>query len=123
MSLKKIFLRAVFSASIVSLLAVYNNGVQAASCQTSSGSKCEVTCSQGTASAVCSSNSKNCSTSCSDSSGNMERNLIRSLQIVTEGRISEWEAQRFIQRNLDELRWRLPTQKQIYRDGIIINID
>ena len=122
MSVKEIIFKAVFSVSIVSIC-VMQNSVQAASCKTSSGSKCVVTCSQGTASAVCSSNSKTCSTSCSDSSGNMERNLIRSIQIVSEGKISEWEAERFIQRELDELRWRLPTQKQIYRDGIIINSD
>jgi hypothetical protein len=54
----------------------------AAECNTSSGSLCKVSCSTGTASAVCSSNSKTCSTSCSDSSGNMDEILARSMEEV-----------------------------------------
>ena len=65
----------------------------AAECKTSSGSECKVSCSTGTATATCSINSKICSTSCSDDEGNMEINLIRSIQIVTEGRVDREEAE------------------------------
>ncbi len=73
----------------------------AAECNTSSGSKCTVSCSTGTATATCSSSSKNCSTSCSDSSGNLEIDLGRSLMIVTEGQIGESEAREFLRYELD----------------------
>jgi hypothetical protein len=80
---------------------VINFGIsEAADCKTSSGSQCTVTCSQGTATATCSSNSKNCSTSCSDSSGNMEINLSNSLNIVTDGQIGQYEARKLFQYEL-----------------------
>ncbi len=72
-----------------------------AECTTSSGSKCTVTCSAGTATATCSDSSKNCSTSCSDSSGNLEIDLIRSIQIVTNGRLDEYDTRSFVRNELD----------------------
>lgn len=73
----------------------------AAECNTSSGSTCKVSCSTGTATATCNSNSKTCSTSCSDSSGNMEDTLVRSLQIVTEGGLDSYDARDLVQYNID----------------------
>ena len=76
-------------------------GVGAASCNTSSGSTCTVACSEGTASAVCSSDSKTCSTSCSDSSGNLEKNLAESLLIVSEKSVDPWIVEEFMRYELD----------------------
>lgn len=82
----------------------------AASCKTSSGSECSVSCSVGTASAVCAENSKSCSTSCSDSSGNLELNLARSVGIVTGGRVDEYSLREFF-------RYEFDVDRFIYNDG------
>ncbi len=92
MSLKK---HSVCMYVVFALLVLFTFGVSVgytADCVTSSGSKCTVSCSIGTATAVCSSNSRNCSTSCSDSSGNMQDNLIESLRIVAADYLDEEEA-------------------------------
>lgn len=79
--------------SILILSTVQISGpAHAAECSTSSGSTCKLTCSEGTASLVCSDESSACEASCSDSSGNFEFNVLRALQSVSDGRISDWEA-------------------------------
>ena len=86
---------------LLALLTAWTTTGHAASCETSSGSECTVSCSQGTATATCSNNSKKCSTSCTDSSGNMERFLIYSLSFVTDGRIDEDGARDLLRYEVD----------------------
>ncbi len=109
---------------VVMGFASLGTSVDAAECKTSSGSKCTVTCSTGTATAVCNSNSKNCSTSCSDSSGNMEEDVLRSLNIVTDNRASRYELERMIRSEipLDRLRYDGGT-RQFRANGGTITVD
>ena len=108
----------------VLLIAGASLGHADAKCSTSSGSECKVTCSEGTASAVCSDNSKVCSTSCSDSSGNMERNLIRSLEIVTQGRLDSRDARYLLDGRLNVQRlWSRGGRHRVNAGGGTITID
>ena len=92
-----------FSAVALILATFGASAANAAKCNTSSGSTCTVSCSTGTATAVCSNNSKNCSLSCSDSEGNMELNLVRSLQIITDGQLDEYDARDLLYQYFDSV--------------------
>lgn len=80
--------KIVFGVGVVFMVVGFIPLAYAAECKTSSGSTCKLTCSVGTLALVCSDQSTTCEGSCSDSSGKMERNIVRSLQSLSRGNIS-----------------------------------
>lgn len=99
----------------------------AASCKTSSGSKCSVSCDSGTADAVCSSGSTKCSCSCSTNSTSRARNLVNAIAEVTENKLSVNLIENFVFQSLPSLQQRLAPgellQTKIDGFGITLSTD
>ena len=96
----------------------------AASCNTSSGSTCSVSCDSGTADAACSSGSTKCSCSCSTSSASRSRNLVNAIAEVTENKLSINVIENFVFQSLPSLQQGLAHGKLLRTkiDGFAITL-
>jgi hypothetical protein len=108
--------RILFCFEFLALtLIIFQSEASAVSCKTGSGSECRVECSEGTASAVCSTLSKKCSCKCS-AKKSIKTDVIESIVYVSGVREED------IIKHLAQADFSFDSPFKIKHLGIIVNI-